>query len=115
MSYESQLQTTLTYWAPSTADGFGGLAYSSPITLLGRYEDHNDNYIDSAGEEFISNAIVYTKQLLTHNGWVYKGVSVESNPQNVEGAQRIRVIYTTQNPSGTIIVYKTVLGRIAND
>lgn len=111
MSYASLLTTDITYWAPSTPDGFGGIAYATPVTIKGRVQAENLLYQDEAGEEFVSASVVYTLQQLAHNGWIFKGVSAGANPQAVEGAYMVRRIYTTSDPSNGTIVYKAVLGR----
>lgn len=110
MSYEALLQTTITYWPPGANTGFGDLTYGEPGPLLARYQSDNTNQQDDDGEEFVSAAVVYTTEQLEHNGWVFNGSSVEANPQDVEGAYRIRRLYTTSNPAGTVVVYKAVLG-----
>jgi hypothetical protein len=110
MSYSALLADTLTYWSPSTSDGFGGMSYGAPTGLLGRYQLDNQNFQDADGEEFISASICYTTTQLVQDGWVYEGASVAVNPQTVEGAYRIRRLYTTASPNDSITVYKAVLG-----
>ena len=110
MSYSGLLQTTLTYWAPTSVDGFGGIGYAVPTTLTGRWQDEVDTFEDSDGQEFISSAIIYTTTELTENGWLYEGTSVATNPQTVTGAYRIRRLHKSQTPTGTIVVYKNVCG-----
>ena len=110
MSYSSLLQDTITMWVPSTNDGFGGLAYATPVQVLGRWQNDNENYQDADGEEFVSSAIIYTKQQLVQNAWCYEGTSAQANPQNQEGAYRIRRLYTTSTPNDSITVFKAILG-----
>jgi hypothetical protein len=111
MSYTSLLTSDITYWAPSTPDGYGGLAYAAPATIKGRVQAENIAYQDEAGEEFVSASVVYTLTQLAHNGWIYKGVSATADPQDVEGAYIVRRIYTTADPTEGTIVYKAILGR----
>ena len=110
MSYASLLQTTITYWAAASNDGFGGITHSSPTQILGRWQDEVDTYQDADGEEFISQAVIYTTQELQENGWLFQGTSAEGNPQNQDGAYRIRRLMKTQRPDGTLVVYKYILG-----
>jgi hypothetical protein len=110
MSYTSLLQSTATYWAPATPDGFGGITYASPTTFLCRWQDVTDNFQDTEGEEFISDAIVYTTSELADNGWLYLGTSAQGDPQDQAGAHRIRRREKTQTPNGSIVVYKNILG-----
>ena len=110
MAYSDLLLTTITRWTTPVNNGFGDLSYAAPTTLLGRWQDDNENYLDSAGEEFRSAAIIYTKVQLAENEWLFEGTSVVANPQSVAGAYMIKRIYTTQSPTGDIIVYKCILG-----
>jgi len=110
MSYNALLQTTATYWAVGTPDGFGGVKYATPATLLCRWEDKTETYQDTEGEEFISSAIIYTTTQLLENGWLYRGSSVAANPQDVNDAFRIRRIERTQTPDGSIVIHKNILG-----
>jgi len=110
MSYSNLLATTITRWAAPVNNGFGDLSYDAPTTLLGRFQNDNENYIDEDGEEFRSAAIVYTTVQLNQNEWLFEGTSVAANPQTQTGAYKIRRLYTTQTPSGDLIVYKAILG-----
>lgn len=112
MSYPALLTQTITVWTPGTPDGFGGTSYSAPSQTLCRWQDENERYQDDAGVEFVSSAVVYTTSRLADEAFLCKGVSVEANPQAQSGAYRIRRIYETQNPAGTTIVYKHVLGGL---
>ena len=110
MSYSALLTQTATYWAPSSNDGFGGISYSAPTTLLVRWQDETDNFQDTEGEEFISDAVIYTSTELQENGWLYLGTSAQANPQNQAGAHRIRRREKTQTPNGSIVVHKNICG-----
>jgi hypothetical protein len=110
MSYISRLTQTATYWAPVSTDGYSDLSFASPTQILVRWQDEVDTFQDSAGEEFISDAIVYTSTALTENGWLYEGTSAETDPQDQAGASRIRRLQKSSNPSGSVTVYKNILG-----
>lgn len=110
MSYEALLQTPVTYWAAAAPDGFGGFTYAAPVPLLVRWQDKRDTFQDAQGEEFISDAIVYTSTALLENGWMFRGVSVLTDPQAQAGAYRIRRIQLSQSPGGDIVVNKNILG-----
>jgi len=110
MSYTSLLTQTVTYWAPISNDGYGDLTYEAPTQLLARWQDTVDTFQDTAGEEFISDATVYTTTELEENGWLYLGTSAESNPQDQDKAFRIRRRNMSQTPNGSIVVYKNICG-----
>lgn len=110
MSYSGLLTQTATYWATSSSNAYGEITHSAPVQILVRWQDEIDNFVDDAGEEFISAAIVYTTQELTENSWLYLGTSSETNPQTQNKAYRIRRRMMSQTPSGDIIVLKNILG-----
>lgn len=110
MAYTALLTQQCTYWAPASNDGFGGLVYSAPVSLLVRWQDKVELLQDTAGEEFLSSAIVYSSQELAENGFLYEGTSAEANPQDQEGAFRIRLRGRSPTPSADIVVYKNTLG-----
>ena len=110
MSYSNLLTNTVTAWSPSINDGFGGLSYSTPRQILCRWQEVNVLHNDTAGEEFISKAVVFADELLEANGWLFEGTSAEANPQNQVGAYRIRRIMKSPTPNASIIVYEYILG-----
>jgi hypothetical protein len=110
MSYSALQQDTITRWTGPTDDGYGGQTYGTPSQLLGRWQNENVNQQDADGEEFVSSAVIYTTTQLNQNDWVYEGTSASANPQDQEGAYRVRLLYTTSTPNDSITVYKATLG-----
>jgi len=110
MSFNSLLTETATLWVPSSNDGYGNLSYSTPSQILVRWQDVVDNFQDEQGEEFISDAVVYSSTPLVQNSFLYRGTSTEANPQDQEGAYRLRRNQRSQTPNGSIVVYKNILG-----
>ena len=95
MNLSSKLNETLTYWAPSTPDGYGGRSYSSPVTFSGRWEDVQELFINVLGEEVVSVAKVYAERDFELNGFLFNGESEETNPANEDGAREIRKVGKT--------------------
>lgn len=108
MSYQQLRTEKATYWAPGALNGFGGSkSFASPVTLLVRWQDEREKKITVDGKEFLSNAVVYSDRELSKNGWLYYGESNDASPP--DGAYKIEMTSRSQNPSGTIVVYKAVL------
>lgn len=59
---EGVYKQTITYWASPVPDGFGGNSYTAPVTLLARWEDKNERFINDLGIEELSASIVYVQQ-----------------------------------------------------
>ena len=110
MAYSALLTQTATYWAPATADGFGGLSFAAPSAFLVRWQDATDLFQDADGEEFVSAAIVYTAAALAENGYLFLGTSAAADPLAQDAAYRIRRRQRSQSPDGSVVVHKTILG-----
>lgn len=83
------LRQTVTYWAPGAPDGYGGLSFSAPVTMKGRWEDRVELIRDSFGEETVSQAVAYLTQDVVVRGYLYEGSSTASSPLSVDGAKKI--------------------------
>lgn len=81
---------TATYWAVTGNDGYGGKSFSSPASLEVRWEDIEEKYIDSHGEEFVSRSKIFVQQDVTIGSYLYLGTSAESSPYDVSGAGEIK-------------------------
>ena len=84
------LRQTITYWAPSTPDGYGGYSYGSPQWLIGRWEDRIEDFIDQNGRELTSRAVVYLDRDVEMGGYLFLGKSSATNPQTLSDAREIR-------------------------
>jgi hypothetical protein len=109
MSYTALLTQQCTYWAPGVNDGYGGYSFSAPTTILVRWQDSINDLVDINGNEFISNAIIYSGIEIELHGFLYRGVSVAANPDDVQGSQKIQKIMYSQNPGTSILVYKSIV------
>lgn len=110
MSLTSLQTQTMTYWAPGVPDGFGSRSWAAPITIKCRWQDQSDREIDDTGVEFITRAVIYPTQTLELHGMVYKGVSSATDPMTEDNAYTIRSVRLSQNPSGSKVVHKILLG-----
>ena len=86
----SKLNQTITYWAPSTPDQYGGRSYVAPVTFQGRWEDRNESVMSPGGEEFVSRSRVFSETEKLINGFLYLGTSVVADPRTVDGAYEIQ-------------------------
>jgi hypothetical protein len=91
--YESEMMNEdVTYWAPISGDGFGGVSFAAPIVIKCRWQVDNKMRRDSQGEEFYCDAIVYPNHAVRTQGFLVKGVSSAATPKSVEGASEIRLV-----------------------
>jgi hypothetical protein len=89
----------ITYWAPGTTNKFGGLSYGAPVVIKGRWENKVENIIDHNGQDAVSRAQILTESDVLPTGYLLLGISVETEPTEIMGAQEIRIIGTSPNLS----------------
>jgi hypothetical protein len=90
------LKQTAVYWASPTPDGFGGATFTTGAEIACRWEDKDELFVDRAGQEVRSHAMVYVGQDLDDGGYLYLGdlddlsSAEEADPLTVTGAYEIR-------------------------
>lgn len=108
MNFASKLNQTAVYWAPTTAnDQAGNPVFASPVELTNqvRWEGKVDVMVNAAGEQIISDAVVYIDGVTTleENGYMFEGALTDltaeeqANPKIAKGAYIIRA--TGRSPS----------------
>lgn len=82
------LNQRATYWAPpasGNAWGYKG-SFAAPKTLFVRWEQKVERFINKAGDDTESLAIVYLPQAVAVGGYLYLGKSSTTDPRSVENA-----------------------------
>lgn len=102
--YARHMHQTATYWPPLGNDGFKQ-TYGEPVPIKCRWQDDNERYKDSDGEEFVAKSVVYTDASIELKGVLALGEHT-AIPDN-QG--EIRAIYRTQNLRNTIQLTKAIL------
>jgi len=100
------LNETITHWAV-TDNGLGGMSYALPVQLRGRWEDKNELFRNVAGEEAVSDAIVYLSQDAAIGDWIFRGASVDATPPS--GAREIRQFFKSPDLRRLSSIRKAVL------
>jgi hypothetical protein len=89
MFTKNNFQQKVTYWAPLPGDtGTGAKLMAAPRTLKVRWEDKQEQILDTKGQQTISKAMVFTPSddPLEIDGFLYYGISVIPEPRNVLNA-----------------------------
>lgn len=87
---------TVVYWGGPVPDGYGSFTFDSPVELSARWEDRNELFIDSTGQESRSLAVVFAGQDIDIGGWLFLGelIDIDSGltdtPHLVPGARQVR-------------------------
>jgi len=91
------LPETITVWAKSANDGFGGFTWSAPATYDARIAHKQDKFVDDQGNQLISSAVCYSEGAALAAGvLVYFGTSTDLSPPAT--ANDVRAL--SQTPSG---------------
>lgn len=106
--HEIAYATQTTYWRKSGNSGFGDV-YDAPIIINAKWdeiiEDKSAGAYKPSGDTIVSNAIIYTPSRLEAQGYVFRGVSAETNPAHVKGAYIIRYVSEFKSISGEVKEY----------
>lgn len=78
-----------TYWGSPSPNGLGSYSFAAPKILQVRWEQKQEQYINSLGETKISSAVVYLLQAVDVGGYLYLGESSSNGPHGVTGTFRI--------------------------
>lgn len=100
------LRQTATYWPPSTPDGFGGKSFGTRQSVKCRWEDKAEKFVDTSGEEVVSEAIVYLAVDVVQKGWLFLGTSGSTDPTTVSGAHEIRAFRKSPSLKATLFERK---------
>ena len=111
MKFSRFHKQTAVYWANPVADGFGGFTFDAPVELSSdndnavRWEETQEKFVDSIGEEHLSRAIVYLTDDVEVGEYLMLGeladLDSSQNPEGQEGAYRVMRFSKTPNVRGT--------------
>jgi len=91
-----KLKQTAVYWGNPQSDGAGGRTFDDPVEISVRYEERQELFIDTNGQEARSRAVVYLSQDVAMGGYLYLGdlddlsSAEEGDPLLVQAAYEIR-------------------------
>jgi hypothetical protein len=76
---------TLTYWPVGTRNKAGEIETSTPVCIKGAWQKSVEFVDEIDGIRKKATDIIYTCEEVEEEGYLYEGVSEETNPQNVVG------------------------------
>jgi len=86
---QDNLHQAVTYWAKSGQNQFGPI-FAAPVALKGRWIEEQKLFIDAAGREVRSEAIVTLNTDVANEGYLFLGTSTTANPRAVSDAKIIK-------------------------
>lgn len=103
------LPHTLTHWGVTT-DGYGGFTYDAPVTYSCRWESKNVMFVDSTGEEVVSNAVAMLASELEVGDYVAEGDQTSiADPTTLRKAYRIKQANKVTDLRNTATFHKVFL------
>lgn len=109
-AFTDLMPQTATYWAPGIADGQGGVSFqATPVQIACRWQNKTALYRNAAGDQAVSEAVVYTDRALLAKGWLYLGTSATPNPKNVAGAREIKSVQASPSLDAVEELHKVLL------
>lgn len=97
---------TATRWTSATLDIYGNATWNR-TTLQVRWEDTQQKTVDFQGNEFLSNAIVYTGEDIKVGDYLFLGTSISLTPP--EDSYEVKNFRKTPNLKATDYMRKAVL------
>lgn len=97
----------LIYWARTGRDRFGAETYATPVALLGRWEDTNEEQVALDGTKFVCRSKVLVLADLAPGDRLALGEldsDVSANPLTFPGAYPIRSFAKIPDKKGVTIV-----------
>lgn len=94
MRAERYYKQTITYWAPGPIDGFANPTFGTPISFLGRWEEHSEDVIGPKGDVVKTSSMVNYPQdfALAQEGYLALGKFLDKDPRTVTTANRIQFL-----------------------
>lgn len=89
MTFPRGLTEAVTHWTVAP-DGFGGFVFGAPAALLGRWEDRSERFMNEAGQEDISRAIVHIDADVSPGDYLFQGTSTVSTPLGLSEAHPVK-------------------------
>lgn len=89
----TRLLETVTYWAPGSGghDDYNENGWSAPVTLQGRWIEHNEEVTVQSGEQITSTTQVYLSADVLVRGYLAEGDHTETtSPIGVVGVREIQ-------------------------
>ena len=95
MNPSRNLRQDITYWAPAGQSEFGGIDWSDPVILKGRWEEMAEEIQDKNGNQIVSKARVFLGEGVLINGYLAKGEYFDEDPTTLDDAFEIKQLAKT--------------------
>ena len=98
-----------TYWGTPAEDGYGKHTFAAPVAIKVRWDDVQEKFVNTAGEEEISKAKVMVGQDMDLGGYLYLGTSASTNPEDLDGAWPIKAFKKIPEIASKVNFFRQVM------
>lgn len=106
----NNLNQKITYWAQGALDSYAVRTYNAPQIVSARYQESQKLFIDGAGEQRVSKAVVYTIFEPAVGDYFFNGNDLVNNsPRDNREANRVLSVDSMVDLRGKTRGYKAWL------
>jgi hypothetical protein len=116
MNIKRLLIHDIVYWAPPTFGTDGTISFDNPTNGKARWEEKGELFLNSDGQETVSNSLIITDWAMEKGGYAWKGktsdlsVNEQADPRLLKKSFPIKKVeYSTHIAKKDIIIYKVFL------
>jgi len=84
------LLQTATLWTRDSVDSYGDPTFSAPVSILVRWEQKTELFVNVRGEEKRSNSVVFLDRDVAVGDFLLLGTSTAADPTSVQNAQQVQ-------------------------
>lgn len=95
MNLARNLRQKATYWVSNGRDMFGKPTFTAPVSVMCRWEDLSELFIDKVGQEVTCKSKVFFDTDKDLQGYLFLGETAETDPLSLATAFEIRQIKRT--------------------
>lgn len=100
----AMLHETAVWWANAVNTGEGGRSFAEPVEIAVRWEERGELYIDAAGQEKRSSAVIFSSEEVKVGDYLYLGTLGDlssADPLLVAAAYEVKAIAAVPNANGS--------------
>ena len=79
-----------TYWAKGARDSSGDTTFATPKAITVRWERRSVVFTNAAGEEAMSDSMVFVKEDMEEGDYLLLGTSIVADPTSIAGPREIQ-------------------------
>lgn len=103
------LNEEITYWSISGRDNSGDPTFASPVSVMAKWEERTELFINVEGREERSRSVVYVDTDVVKGGYLFQGISSATDPLSVNNAFLIKDFRKIGNFENTVFERRVML------